>query len=262
MKTLNSAIYRGKLSHKRLSPKLHQFQYGVFMMYLDLNELDLVLEQSSFWSLNKSNIASFQTTDYLQKLGRFESGMSLKEAVITKIKNDLNIDVDGVVTLLTNVRLLGYQFNPISIFYCFDVKGHLLALLLEVTNTPWKEKHCYALACDPGESLQRISFHKQFHVSPFQEMTMQYFWKSTSPGQELFVSMTSRDLTQITDDGIESVSPVFNATLSLSREPVTSLSLNGILIRFPMMTFKVISAIYWQALKLFIKRIAFVKHPE
>ncbi|SMF47055.1 hypothetical protein SAMN02745866_03021 [Alteromonadaceae bacterium Bs31] len=246
-KTLKSAIYKGWVQHRRFSPKEHQFKYQVFMMYLDLDEIDAVLSKSYFWSSSKYALARFKRSDYLGK-----NNSDLKQLVLDKVEDKLGKRPDGAVRLLTNCRYFGFIMNPLSIYYCFDAREQLQAMLLEVTNTPWKDRHQYVLACDPGERVQRIPFNKQMHVSPFHPMNMQYRLNSELHDDELKFHL-SNSLVHEPDK------KVFDASLLLKREDVTGSALSRVILAYPFMTFKVLGAIYWQALKLFIKRVPL--HP-
>ena len=246
---MNSAIYKGFVRHRRFQPKQHKFQQSVFMLYLDLDELEDVFRHKRFWSLERKNIAYFKRQDY------FDGKQSdLKQAVIQIVKEQTHIDITGPVILLTNIRYFGYVFNPISIYYCFDQNSQLLAMVLEVTNTPWKERHHYVLACDPESPKLRTVFSKQLHVSPFNSMNFNYQWLSTKPNKQLHIHMQNRTL--------ESNELIFDATLSLTRSPISAFNLNTILVKYPFMTMHIVANIHWQALKLLIRRVPFYKHPD
>ena len=162
----------------------------------------------------------------------------------------------GPIRLLTHLRYLGYCFNPISIYYCFAEDGDTLeAFLVEIHNTPWGEEYLRAFdartATEDGE-WHTFRLDKEFHVSPFMPMDMDYDWRFTAPGEQLAVHMTSRR------QGRE----IFNASLNLQQQPLTGGNLAGALLRWPFMTAKVIAAIYWQALRLKLKGVPFCPHPE
>jgi uncharacterized protein len=245
---MHSAIYTGQLSHRRFQPKVHQFTYSVFMMYLDLDELEQVFNKSVYWSLSHWAPAQFKRSDYFA--GKHAN---LKTAVIEKVREETGIAIDGPVRLLTNLRYFGVNFNPISIYYCFDLHEKLQAMLLEVTNTPWRERQQYVLACDPNAIKQRIVFNKTLHVSPFNSMAFRYHWYSQLPAEQLSVHMQNIY--------VESEEKVFDATLKLSREEITAARLNLILLRFPLMTMQVVFNIYWQALRLFLRKVPVYRHP-
>lgn len=250
-----SGIYHGWVRHRRFTPKQHDFKYKVFMMYLDLEELDQVFALSPLWSVKSWHLARFKRADYLG-----DPKTDLSQAVREKVKENLGLELDGPVRMLTNLRYFGFIINPITVYYCFDDTDALQAMVLEVTNTPWGEKIQYVLNCDPAAQKQRISFNKEMHVSPFHPMTHFYDWRSNYPKEKIAIHMENK--TCIETDSLESNSVVFDATLSLQREEISSVSLRRILLRYPMMTLKVVMSIYWQAFKLFKKGIPVQDHPK
>lgn len=244
----HSAIYHGTVRHRRFAPRHHTFRYSAFMMYFDLDELDDVMAMSRWWSFKAWSLARFERSDYFG-----DNAVSIKSAVLSEVNNRLNLDLSGPVRMLTNCRYFGFIINPITIYYCFDERNQLQAMLLEVTNTPWNEKVAYVLRCDPEKRTQRITFNKEMHVSPFHPMEHFYDWRSNQPSQKLAVHMQNKELV--------GESLVFDATLSLTRMPLTSTSMAKVLFTYPVMTMKVAYGIYWQALKIWMKKIPFHSHP-
>ena len=219
------------------------------MMYLDLSELPELFDRIPFWSARRSAPARFKRSDYL---GPPE--VPLDVAVRDLVQERTGQRPDGPIRLLTHLRYFGYCMNPVSFYYCFSAAGdRLQTIVAEITNTPWKERHQYVLTgCDPARRLSRFAFDKGFHVSPFLPMDMQYDWRFSEPSRRLSVNM------QNFAHGV----PVFDATLALQREPLTARALLKVLAAFPLMTLKVVAAIHWQALKLWLKRTPVYNHPR
>lgn len=250
---MNSAIYAGKVWHQRLSPKAHAFQYDVFMMYLDLAELDQVFSTSMLWSTKRLSPARFRRADFFG-----DASCSLDDAVRDKVQLATGNRPCGPIRLLANIRYWGFIINPISCYYCFDSTGtHLETMLIDVTNTPWNECQQYILSCDTRVQEQKISFTKEMHVSPFMPMNMEYQWCGSSPDERLEFTLTSF----MANDKSGDINKVFSAGVNLQREEINSFSLNWILLRYPLMTLKVFAGIHWQALKLWLKGLNIFTHP-
>lgn len=243
---LNSAIYRGQLQHSRLTPKLHHFSYDVFMIYLDLDEIDTVFSLSRLWSTERFALARFKRRDFFGP-----EKLSIKAAIIQHIRKQTGEDFEGSVRMLANLRYFGFLMNPLVTYYCFDRDERLQYIVAEVTNTPWKETHAYVLGCHPEQSVQRIKFDKALHVSPFNDMDLQYRWASNIPADALMLRL----------ENWRGETMEFEASLALTREAISSRNLEKVILRYPWMTLKVAATIYWQALRLFIKGVPFVAHP-
>ena len=244
---LHSAIYHGWLEHRRKLPKSHHFRYKLFMMYLDLSELELVFAKNWLWSLEKYNWACFKRKDYLGN-----NNEPLDTSVRKIVHKQAGEYPDGPIRMLTNIRCFGFNFNPITCYYIFNNDEQLKFVVAEVTNTPWGERHAYVLRCDPTAKRQRIRFKKALHVSPFHPMSIEYEWQNNTPGAGILLHMRNWRNQQIH----------FDATLNLTREEISGESMTKVLTRFPLMTFKVIASIYWQALKLWLKGIPVYQHVK
>ena len=245
---MHSAIYKGRVRHRRFSPRAHAFEYDVFMMYLDLDELDRVFARSWCWSSNSPSLAWFRRRDFFDRSDR-----PLGDSVRDYVQGQTGRRPKGPIRVLANLRYFGYIMNPITCYYCFDDRDRgVETIVAEVNNTPWNQRHRYVLACDPQRRKQRLTFGKTFHVSPFQPMDTQYLWQSTCPADTLALHM----------ENFSERERFFDATLTLNREAITPASLRRVLWQYPFMTGKVIAGIYWQALKLFLKRIPVYGHPQ
>lgn len=262
---LQSCIYTGLVWHQRTQPKVHQFNYRVFMMYLSLDELDALLALSRFWGKRWYHLARFKREDFYGETDR-----CISDCVREKIQNDLGFTPTGPVRLLANVRYFGYITNPISCYYCYDQHDNLVAQLLAVTNTPWGEKHSYVIDLRDQASSDRVEvgFQKQMHVSPFMPMNIQYQWQGLKPGEQLKFSLSNCLKSAASTDSMRNAgqskaktTPIFKAGVNFSRVEINKHSLNQVLLSYPVMTLKVLAGIYWQALRLFIKRINIFPHP-
>ncbi len=245
-KDLNSAIYEGTVMHSRFYPILHRFSYKVFMMFIDLSESEGLFSSSWFWSFGKFNLACFLRKDYLGK-----SEIPLDEEVRNKVESETGIRPKGRICVLTNFRYLSYIINPITCYYCYDENDELQFLVAEVTNTPWGQRHSYVLANTNKEGEILETFAKDHHVSPFMPMEMTYFWRSDKPSERLKVSIetTTKD------------NKKFIASLLLKRKEISSKNLRSVLFRYPFMTGKVALGIYWQAFRLWLKKVPFYSNP-
>lgn len=246
-----SCIYTGRLRHRRFAPIRNNFTYRVFFLYLDLTELPELFADRWFWSVERPNLATFRRRDHLG-----DPAVPLDQAVRELVAARLGRRPEGPIRLLTHLRYFGYCFNPVSFYYCFDASGRQVeAVVAEIHNTPWGEEHCHVIGRTPGgndSGLLQASFAKEFHVSPFMPMDIQYQWGFTEPGANLSVAMTNR----------QQETTLFDAVLTLRRRELNGRSLATTLLGHPPMTWKVTAAIYWQALRLKLKGAPFHPHPS
>lgn len=249
---MHSRIYKGWVRHRRRAPTQHRFRYRLFMMYLDLAELPGLFDRVPFWSARRAAPAWFKRSDYYGP-----PDVPLDAAVRDLVEQRLGRRPAGPIRLLTHLRYFGYCMNPVSFYYCFDAAGTALeAIVAEITNTPWKQRHQYVLpvrnsGTADARRLHRFEFDKSFHVSPFMPMQMQYQWCFNEPQGHLVVHM---------ENFIEGEQQ-FDATLNLEAAPLNAWALLGVLAAYPFMTLQVIAAIHWQALKLWWKKTPVHTHP-
>lgn len=243
------ALYVGTVRHRRFRPKAHAFTYPLFMVLLDVDRIPEACRVSPFLSYGRWNWASYREEDHLGDPAR-----PLRERLQADAEAKGFAFPDGPVHLLTHLRYLGYGFNPVSYIYAHDRQGRLALVGAEVTNTPWKERHLYWMAADRGtQTPLGLAFDvpKAFHVSPFMPMDLRYRWAFNRPGERLRVHIAEFDCLDL----------ILDASLDLRQESWTSRNLVRTLLRFPWMTLKVIAAIHWEALWLWIKRVPVYTHP-
>ncbi len=244
---MNSCVYQGTIRHRRFTPLRHEFRYRLFMLYLDLDELPNVFAGRWLWSARRFAPAWFRRAAYLG-----DPSGPLADAVRNLVAERTGQSPAGPIRLLTHLRYWGYVQNPVSFYYCFDAAGTTLeSIVAEVTNTPWGERHAYVVRADPRRDSRPIRFEKALHVSPFMPMDQSYEWRFATPGDRLHVHMANRRAGE----------RVFDATLRLHRAPLTGPVLAACLARHPWMTASVVTAIYWQAFRLWLRRAPIHPHP-
>jgi uncharacterized protein len=241
----------------------NEFRYPLFMAYLDLSELPSCFDGTWFWSARRPALAWWRRSDYLG-----DPDVPLDQAVRELVQERTGIKVDGPIRLLTHLRYFGKSFNPVSFYYCFSDEDEgkdedenegeqVVAVVADVTNTPWGEHHSYVMrvdhATDHGTvSLMRARLHKQLHVSPLMGMDHTYDWRLTEPSEQLLVHIGS--------SGADGKS-VFDATLSLHRRELTPSALRGALLRYPFLTARILARIYTHALRLKLRGAKYFPHP-
>ncbi len=238
----NSAIYQGQVRHRRFATEAHQahhFSYGLYMLALDLDELERVAANSRLFAVERFAPLSFCRRDYFG-----DPKVLLKEAVLQEVAR-LGGEAASLnrVVMLGQVRCFGIYFSPINVFFCYQGEQARFALM-EVHNTPWNQRHCYLVDLEKQHPTD-----KAFHVSPFMDMDMKYHWRITPPTlgrSKVLVHIENRDPELL-----------FDATLSLRRHDFDRTVLKTALLQWPWMTLTIVRGIYWQALRLFLKRIPY-----
>ena len=245
MNKASASIYEGRVIHTRLRPRRHRLSYRVFSLYADLDRLAELSRTSRLFSLNRFNLFSLHTRDHGDG-----SETPLKEQVSKKLRELGMADATAQVRLLCYPRILGYVFNPLSVFYCSDENGHLRAIIYEVHNT-FGERHSYVLPVESDSGIIRQACRKALYVSPFIPMQAEYRFKMTRPGDKLLVGILQSDR-----DG-----DLLQASFSGKAAPFSDGALLRLFFQYPLMTLKVTAGIHWEALRLLMKRIPVFRHP-
>ena len=246
---LHSAIYEGWVRHRRYAPRAYAFRYRICMLHLDLDELDHVFAGRWLWSIGRPNIAQFRRSDYLG-----DPQMPLADAVRERVRQETGRTPEGPIRLLTHLRYFGHCFNPVAFYYGYADDGRTLEwILAEISNIPWNERHAYLLpiaGATTRAGAYAWQFRKEFTVSPFIPLEREYDWRFQPPGEQLRVHMDVRAGHHVEMD----------ATLVLDRRPLTGPGLAWTLLHYPVMSARVVMAIYWQAFLLWAKGVPFRGH--
>ena len=240
---MTSSIYNGTVIHKRFKPKTHYFKYSDFSLLIDLSELETLDKKIKFFSFNKFNLISFFEKDHGSRDG---------SSLIKWVKKNLyenNIQYNNItIKLLCYPRIFGYVFNPLSVFFIYDNNEKLISILYEVKNT-FGEQHTYIFKVENDSKLFQHNCAKKFHVSPFIEMNCNYFFRILKPGEKISIII---DQYQINEK-------ILYASQDGSRANFDSKELLKSYLKHPLMTFKIISAIHYEAFKLWTKGVRFIK---
>ena len=235
-----AVLYVGEVMHARLKPMGHRFSYRVMSLLIDLDKLDQANRQSALFGVNCPALYSFREADHGDRDG------SPLRAYVQRCAAEHGIDLTGGrVLLLCYPRLLGYTFNPLSVYFCYRADGELTLMIYEVRNT-FGDIHSYVL---PVKSDQRTSagvrqqHEKLFYVSPFIEMAMRYHFRVSPPDQNVKLRILETD-----GEG-----PLLAATFHGNRRALNTAELARAFVAFPLVTFKIVAAIHWEALRLWIK---------
>jgi DUF1365 family protein len=260
--TVASALYAGSVMHQRMRPARHRLQYRVFSLLLDIDELPALAKRLRLFSLNRFNLFSLHERDYGSNVAG-NDGAGLRAYVEQQLRAS-HLPTGGAIRLLTMPRILGYAFNPLSVYFCHAVDGTLAAILYEVNNT-FGERHSYLIGTergterrtDPdGQSKQTIVQRcaKQFHVSPFLELDMNYTFRVDAPDAQ-------REGLSIGVIASDTQGPMLNARFDAQRQPLSDAALARVFITHPLLTLKVVAAIHWEALRLLVKGVRLRARP-
>jgi uncharacterized protein len=240
---INSSIYNGQVIHKRFKPKVHSFKYNVFSLLIELSELELLDKKVNFFSYNKFNWVSFYDKDHGER-----DGSSLIDWVNKNLKKNKITTENIKIKILCYPRIFGFVFNPLSVFYVYNANNNLICILYEVKNT-FGEQHTYMFRVEKDNNLIQNNCSKKFHVSPFIDMNCNYFFRLLKPGNKISVII----------DQYDNKDKILYASQDGVRTDFNTKYLVKSYLKHPIMTFKIIIAIHYEAFKLWTKGIKFIK---
>lgn len=239
---MESGLYEGVVAHERVTPVRHRFQYRLFLAYLDLAELPELIAAGVI-SNRAYGLASFRRGDHL---GAAEEPLDV--AVRAVVRDQTGREPAGPIRMLAQLSCLGTSFSPLSLFYCLGPRGELETVVAEVSNTPWFQRHAYVVPSSTRE--HRLA--KEFHVSPFMSMDMDYIFRFEMPGETLRVEIENHVRGQC----------LFRASLSMRRRELTRGNVNRMTLRYPLQPLRITAAIYFQAFQLWRRRCPYYPHPS
>lgn len=254
---LKSGLYSGFVRHRRFNKAKHEFSYKLSMFALDLDEVDLIADQQFWFGRRWFNPVRFKQSDYV-KLAHSDAQIKTEPLALKQRIKQKVVELGGnwsgdKVVMLAQCRGLGLYFSPVNFYFCYE--GEILTwMLAEVSNTPWNERHFYLVDMQNTQDTDKC-----FHVSPFMNLDMRYVWRiNLSKGKALVHIENHAQGHEDAADGTK----LFDATMSLKQTQVSAVKLLQAAIAVPLMPLKIVSAIYWQALQLFIKRVPFVPYQN
>ena len=240
-----AVLYVGDVMHQRMKPFGHRFRYRVFSLSIDLDRLDEAGRLSALFSVNRGKLVSFHEKDHAE-------GRSLR-SYADSLLADACIERPARILLVCYPRILGYVFNPLSVYYAYDSRDVLIALIYEVRNT-FGERHSYVCPVEHGEISEsgvRQTCDKLFYVSPFIGKPMRYHFRMLPPGREIRWRILETD----------AEGPLLAATFSGRQKPLTGWTLGYLLAAIPFLTVKIMAGIHWEALKLWLKGAIYIRRP-
>ncbi|MES2110517.1 MAG: DUF1365 domain-containing protein, partial [Bacteroidota bacterium] len=251
---LNSCLYKARVMHNRFAPKQNRFHYDVFMFYLDLDEIDSLHQQLKFMSRNRFNLFNFRDKDHLQlPKENPDTSKNVRQHITDYLhQNGVNIG-NGRIMVLTNLCTLGYQFNPVSFYFCYDEQDEPVCSIVEVCNTFLEMKPYFLGADAKAGDVFKLNAGKYFYVSPFIDMDTYFDFDLHIPGEKLQIKI---------DDYDKAGNRFFISTLSGERRPLNDKTLLLYFFSFPLITLKIIGLIHWQAVKLWLKKIPYHKKTD
>ncbi|MEM0912708.1 MAG: DUF1365 domain-containing protein [Pseudomonadota bacterium] len=243
MNTYESCVYMGDVMHRRNQPKVHEFTYDIYLWFIKLSELETLNSQLSLFKIADSGLHPFRFAqkDYIPS----ETG-DIESRALKKFNELSQCRLAGDVFLLGQVRTFGLYFSPVNFYFLKNAAGHFSHMLAEVSNTPWNQRHYYLV-----DLSEQRNTEKAFHVSPFNPMDMVYKWRINQPDHELSLQLSCYRGEKH-----------FEAALDMKMQALSNPLLRRLLIKTPSMTIKTVVGIYWQAFKLFLKRIPIYAHPD
>lgn len=255
---LKNSIVKGWVRHRRYKPKAHEFEYDMTWTLLDLDQVEDTFKCSKAWSIETFNLFSYRAQDFHIHPEVDNSGVApriTKLSVIQTIHDRTGKDFHGKVYMMSHLRSYGYNFNSVCFYFCYEEgTDNLQFLICEITNTPWGERHSYVFECDVNnDDVYQFEFDKEFHVSPFIQMDMKYRWTFKVEAEEVRVHMVVNDLDN---------KKYFDATFTGKFVPLKASSMKWLALTSPLQPLKMSLTIYWQALKLWLKRIKYQSHPK